>query len=314
MALKPLRRNYSFSDGELLDTSERIILAANRDAADLARFGFTAAKLAAVATARDAFYSFPQDEFYSGDMMAKTRDKNIAMGAMGNAAEEIVQRAILKFKKDSGEVARFKFQGYAKFKEAEKVMACETVVDAANLFLAQLADFGLTAAIISDLQTKIEAAKTARRTKADAVMTRDQKVGERVSLGNELYTMLTEIADTGKTLYENTDETKYNDYVLYGSDGTQTVSGTSPAAQIHAPSVSFDSEEQGFKFTNNGPKNLIIYFAADPTDEPTAITKSVDVGATVPMTAGELGWSATNVYFLIKNDSTEDCTFKLVVS
>lgn len=45
MALKPLKRNYNMSDGNLLEISSRITYAGNRDLADLPTYGVAQATL-----------------------------------------------------------------------------------------------------------------------------------------------------------------------------------------------------------------------------------------------------------------------------
>ena len=121
MALKALKRKYNFSDGDLSELSDSLLGFANRDSAEMAGYGYDAAKIAAIQALRDAFVAIPTDEYYSGEMMIATADKNTKFDVATNTAEGIVQRAVIRWNQGDPHVSQFGWAGYAAKKENDKL-------------------------------------------------------------------------------------------------------------------------------------------------------------------------------------------------
>jgi len=68
---------------------------------------------------------------------------------------------------------------------------------------------------------------TAIDVKQDAVKNRDIKTQDRIIKGNAVFKEITRLCNSGKSLFVNTDEAKYNDYVIHntpsGTDETPLV-------------------------------------------------------------------------------------------
>ncbi len=69
-----------------------------------------------------------------------------------------------------------------------------------------------TLAVLSELTQKFDDAMDAV---AAATETRDIQTQQRVEYGNALFAQLSELASIGKSIYEDKDEARYNDYVIY---------------------------------------------------------------------------------------------------
>jgi len=315
MAIKPIKRGYSFSDGTLAELADELVAYAVRDNAQMIGFGYDAAKLALINAKITAFKEFANDDYFTGLMMEATATKNEAIKSMSIAGQEIVQRGVIKFGKNSPQERALAFTGYAGKTDSEKISACRTTHKFATEKLDDLAGQGLTTAILDAFKDKITAADTALTDKRMAVSERDTAVHDRIKLGNDLYRDLVPLADTGKTIWENTDESKYNDYVIYDSQpNMHTVSGNAPATAVHAPSVTVSEAGDEIEITVTSG-TLTAYFSDDPTDEPAPGQATATISADVPYSgnAADLGWSSENFRLLLKNDGAADVPFIVVV-
>ena len=305
MALKPARRIYSFSDANLTETADKVLLACGRDIADFtARFSFDAADLTAAEGLRDTFIEFPIDENFSNAVSEAVIEKNKAMKKVDQFVSDILLMADLQYPVGDSKRARFEFPGYGKRKENERLGVAETVLDNANANIGDLDERGLSALMITNFGDAISAAREKLRIKIQTVQDRDAKSRDRVLAGNTLYSKLIEICKIGRQLYENTDESKYNDYIINPShaDDTEVVTGSPAPNAIHIPTVSFSAGSNRIVFENKGGDSLIIYFAAEVDDEPGVLAQTVAAGGTWEGTAEDLGWNATSTpNFLVKN-------------
>jgi hypothetical protein len=315
MALKPIKRAYAFSDGTLAELGDDLTGFALRDITEMEKYGYDNARIDGIKLKIAAFKEFPADEFYTGLMMEATESKNIAIKEMGEVAEGVVQRAVNKYDKNSAKVKSFGWTGYAGKKDVDKISACRTVHMQGTAKLSDLGSEGLTITILDDLKAKIDAADAAITSQRKSISDRDEAVNERITKGNDLYKDLVKLADTGKHIYEDTNEAKYNDYVIYDSaPGSQTVSGAVPAASIHQPSVAVNSASDEIEITVTSG-TLTVYFSEDPTDAPAPGQTTATVTSATPFTgtAASLDWSSVNFRLLLKNDDAGEVNFTVVV-
>ncbi|MFI5205090.1 MAG: hypothetical protein ACHQF2_11395 [Flavobacteriales bacterium] len=316
MAKKPVKRIYSFSDGSLSELGDELVMYAERDLADMTAFGYDQPRIDAIKLKIANFKDFSSDEVFTGLMMEATEDKNTAITNMSEVAEGVVQRAVTKYDRNSPKVKSFGYTGYGTKSDSDKTTACRDVHKQGTAKLADLASEGLTVAILDDLRAKTILADDAITEKRKRVADRDEAVNTRITMGNDLYKDLVKLADTGKHLYEDTNEAKYNDYVIYDNiANTQTVTGAVPAASIHQPSVAVTASENEIEIAVTSG-TLTVYFSDDPTDEPAPgqITATVDTANPFSGTAASLNWSAANNRLLFKNaDAVNEVPFTVVV-
>jgi hypothetical protein len=303
MALKEKKRKYGMADSSMAELGDSLVAFAERDLTEMTGYGYNQARIDQIKAKIAEFKDFAPDEYYVAQMMGATTAKNTALAAMGDVAEGVVRRAITKWGKDTHQVRAHGWAGYAGKKDAEKTAIARLVHKSGTDQLADLGSEGLTAAILTDLNNKITAADTAITAKASAVALRDQRTNERVTLGNEVYDLLVDLADTGKHIWEDVDESRYNDYLITDNPGnTQTATASIPAGVVHAPSVVVN--EPGDEIQVNCTEGKIqVYFSDDPTDDPQPgmPVRELEAGESWSGTAAELNWSPTNHRLLLKN-------------
>lgn len=315
MALKPIKRKYNFSDGTLAELGDALIAFAERDLVEMTIYGYDQPRIDLIKAKVLAFKNFMPDEYYTGLLMEATAQKNTAIFEMTQVAEGIVQRAYIKWDRDSYQAKAFGYTGYTGKTDADKMVVSRLVHKTGTDKLPDLAAQGLTALILGDLATKTTAADLAITKKAQKVSERDAAVNERITLGNDLYAELVKLADTGKHIWEDTNEAKYNDYVIYaGQPDTETVSGSVAAGAIHQPSVTIDNvaDEITVEITSG---ELTIYVSDDPTNDPQPGQTTFTVTPASPFngTAAQLNWTVTDFRLLLKNDGASDVAFSVTV-
>lgn len=95
----------------------------------------------------------------------------------------------------------------------------EDFADSTEDNLADLAGEGIDAATVTAIRAKRTAFNTALKDQRKAIKARNTGQHERIEKGNALYKPMVKHCNTGKNIWENSDESKYNDYVIYHETG-----------------------------------------------------------------------------------------------
>ncbi|WP_263603716.1 hypothetical protein [Chryseobacterium sp. PET-29] len=85
----------------------------------------------------------------------------------------------------------------------------------AQKYLTELSDEGLTSDKINTLIAQREALDLAIDAQAQGISDRDVAAEGRIEALNKLYQLLTKYAGTGQDIFYETNEAKYNDYIIY---------------------------------------------------------------------------------------------------
>jgi hypothetical protein len=212
---KESAREYSLSDGALIEKTDSIISFATRDTAELTPEGVTLARLDALKDKRDDFNEMEDDEEWEGLVSEKVEEKNIAAALCETTVHNIRRMAANVFGEGKPKYKRFGFEGINRLEEDKKPKAYYRVWRRATAALADLTDEGLTALKLSDFKTAIDDFDVKLDVVDDTIADRDAATEERIELGNEIYTELVKVSNTGKDYWFDKSEAKYNDYVIY---------------------------------------------------------------------------------------------------
>jgi hypothetical protein len=138
-------------------------------------------------------------------------------------------------------------------------------------------------------------------------------VHERVGVGNTMYTELVKLAEAGKRIWFEVNDSLYNDYILYPNQSSSTPPAEQQVFESEVTSLSvvnlsvtdLDGSET-LSASNTGTVPLRIYFSALPTD-----LAAPDVPALLPRdsgsgTAAQSGYLAgVREYLNVYNPSTQ---------
>ncbi len=213
MAQQVITRNYPFSDGTLKQTADGLVATIARDLADLTVRKVTAASNTNLINLITAFDEHSTDEELLGLVEAATNNKL----AKRTQAEKIIRsiRNMADIVYDGkGKYKSFGFEELTEMSDDNFYRLAKRVVRIGTKFLADLAPQGLDATILNNLKLLAKEFDDAIDAIEDAVENRDIETQERIKKGNALWKEMGILASVGKSVYEDVNEAKFNDYVL----------------------------------------------------------------------------------------------------
>lgn len=221
MPLKPLRRNYFMTDAELSSFTFNLLSSMTRDDTEFTARGVTSVERTALETLATAFESFPDDEFYRADITTAVEDKDALRETMSVNIRDIVQCAIIKWGEGSGRYKKFGTKNVGSEGDKAFLTTSRQVVTVGTAYLTDLSSVGLTQTMLDDLSADADSFHDALIAIYDAEELRDDKTQERIQKGNEIYEFVTKYCQIGKIIWDDVDEAKYNDYVIYPTEHHQ---------------------------------------------------------------------------------------------
>lgn len=286
------------SDSQLVGTCQTLLVGAKRDASEIADFGWSLLRIEALAQARISFSDMPSDMELSGTMMIATVAKNkLRKQATDHCMVQIMLRVEQHFGSDSLNFKRFQAADLHSESDAGFWLVLKRIHRQASNLLATLAPQGLQQVHLETLATLTTDFNDALEAQEVAIDNRNSAVQDRIEAGNALYAEMVKLADLGKRLWLNVDESRYNEYVLYAFRGgsepaekQQVMETTVEPLNVVSLSVTgIDGSEQ-LSMDNTGPAPLVIYFSAQPTDLPPPDLPPLPPATQRTATATELGY------------------------
>ena len=262
-----LTRDYKMSDADLLQRADLLGISIARDAADFAARAVDAARIALMTDARDAFDETSTDEELLGELMDKTLIKEELRREVEVAVRSIRNMADVQYK-GKGKYNSFGFDDLTHLTDNNLYRATKRIARVATKLLPSLALQGLTAPTITALTALNTTFDDAIDAVGDAVETRDLETQTRIEQGNTLWAHMSELALIGKGIYQDTDEARWNDYILNDSPSQSTYpknyTGTvNPSDVVIIATVPY-KESRVLTFTNTGAAALKFSLRVDP--------------------------------------------------
>ncbi len=302
-----VKRVYHFADSWLIELSNRSKTFITRDISEFAGFNVDAAAVTAFDGEINAFEAFETDEEFAGVQSEATEAKDAAMDAVKSDIRSIMTRVESKHKPKTARYRRFGTKGLNEMYNGQVLSCGRRVERVATAVLADYTDVGLTAVIITELGTKCQTLEDKIDEQADAIANRDIATEDRIEMGNALYDKLMNYCSFGQQIWAETDEAKYNDYIIYTSSGSlaQPIEGTvGPSLTVNVWNKKFEATAQ-LKIKSTGSTGLM---ACITTDALTACSEGVTInpGEEITVAVTELGDPATNEFLNITNLSASE--------
>ncbi len=251
------KRNYTLTDADLGLFATNLTIPMTRDATEFAAKGVTAADITDLGTAASDFLALPTDSYYEADLMLAAEEKNAFREAMEIKMRDIVQLAEIKWGQRSPQLKRFGAGQMTKESDAEFVVTANKVVNAGTLYLADLTPLGLTQAMLDALEADAGTMLTKMNAIHSAELERDIKSEERIEKGNELYALVVKYCEIGKIIWDDVDEAKYNDYVIYsypaGVPGKVLNMGFTPSTNTVSWDAELTADSYELQYAPNSP-------------------------------------------------------------
>ena len=270
MAVSNSFRNYKLTDAELCMFTSNLCNTMTRDLADLTDFGITAPKIAALKALGDAFEVLPSDEVLLAYVIAATEAKTAKAESVKETIRNMVTRCQIKWGADSWQEKSLAVKGMNNFTDDSLLVCARRVHSQMTTFLPDLADTGLTQAMLddmADLNDELEVAKNTQYTKTSE---REKDTEVRINKGNEIYALVATYCEIGKRVYAKSDPAKYNDYVIYASTSPGTL--TAPTNFVFEPIIydlTWDAVENATSYeiqSSTDGTNYTEYWTGPGTD------------------------------------------------
>lgn len=227
MKKKEVFRTFNFSDAVLITKGKEKIAFMKRDAAKFDGFGITVAAVTTLENSITAFSDGITDIEALSDQTEVTAIKDAKADELRVAIRDLMTRVELKFEQGTAKYKKFGTDILSKQSDAELLITGKRVVRVANTLLTELAEKGVTPAMlttITTLSTDFEELLIDMKIK---IGDRDIIQEERVELANSIYATLVSYTTTGRNIWNTSNAAKYNDYVLYNTPSGED-EGTPP--------------------------------------------------------------------------------------
>jgi len=314
MAKKEIITNFNFSFSELLEQSLEKQTYLERDQAELAPRGITPERLTAYAALLAAFQEISPDEVYKALLSAAVKKRDTTRKSLAIKLRDVAGVASIVLGDTSAEYRTFNYKKVSGSDAPEFLILAENIADRADDYIDQLSTNGITEEAILLIRTDIATFQQEIKDVATANGNRDIKTQERRTAANALYTDLSDMAEIAKVYYQDRDEAKYNDYIIYAhSETAQTRTGRLKAKQTKTRELEAINPETPIIIKNEGEAPLEAYFSQHTDGNPSpeggeGIFATIPPHETLTLTAGEnLGYNLEidAVHFTLRNPSED---------
>jgi len=213
--MQAIDKEFSMSFDELRMAVSNVIGSMNRDATEFAARGVTQLDIDAFETQGNEFEVFPSDNYYQSMISEEVEEKNTARKNCEQMMRKISGYVQQEWGLRSPKYKRLGMKDYQAARDSSFLYKAREVARVAEDYLADLTAIGLTQTMIDDLAAEAQTMEDEMNAINSKTELRDEKTQERVTKANALYSNLRKYCDIGKLIWEDVDEAKYNDYVIY---------------------------------------------------------------------------------------------------
>lgn len=218
-----VEREFAFTDGVLKQKADEVINLIDRDTVEFADRGYNAAKKTEFVNARNAVENVTSDEQFDAIKAHLTAQKDASRRLLEKTMRTVFNMAENAFGNGTAKYREFGDAEISRQTDSDLVRTAKITASTAQKYLVNLTPEGLTTAKITLLNTQRTTFDVAIDDQAKGISDRDVATEDRVETLNILYRLLVKYADIGKDIFYESDEAKYNDYVIY-----DTPSGFAP--------------------------------------------------------------------------------------
>ena len=230
MKKKVASRKYKLSDSKLKQLADQILMLIERDITAFQDRGFTPEKKILFEKKRDAFANQPSDEQLEAIKIGITEDKNNARTKLEKSLRTVYLTAKLLFSENSGKTKEFGNSDISRQTDNELVRNAKIAEDACDKYTIELATEGWTKDKTDQLKQQRQELDDLIDEQVKAVSKRNLITEERIEAGNDLYELIIRYADIGKDIWYDSNEARYNDYVIYDEPDSTAMPADEPDA------------------------------------------------------------------------------------
>lgn len=186
-----------------------------RDIEEFAKYGYTIEKADDLDDRISSFENFPTDREFEGDVMIATEKKNALTIETILKIRSVMLRVQDKYGKQSAYYKKFGASALSNLKDEMLLITIRRVARVGGMYLNELQEKGLTQEHIDELIVMANDFEALIALQSDAIADREIGTMIRTNTVNELYAELSKICESGKGIWKESNEAKYNDYIIY---------------------------------------------------------------------------------------------------
>jgi len=208
---------FKFPIPELCQRADKLAISYKRDENEFISYGYNGTTLITIETKTEELKQFPSDDYYGGLQKLTTDQKNESRSHLETNIVDLKTRVKLALGSKSVDYSLFRFNKLGSLNDNELVQYALHVVNTAQPMLEKLAERLVTQEMLDAILADRKKLDDAIDKQSTAISERREKKVKRNELANELYTLLSELSELGKTIWKNKNQAFYTDYVIYGS-------------------------------------------------------------------------------------------------
>ncbi|UFH32880.1 hypothetical protein LNP04_03940 [Chryseobacterium sp. C-71] len=212
-----VKRDFIIADSVLKQKADELMNLIDRDITEFTDRGYNAAKKTELIEARTAVENYPNDEQLEAIKMDLTAQKDAARSALEKTMRSIFNMAENVFGQFGARYKEFGNAAVSQQSDSGLVRIAKTMTATATKYLTELAEEGLTEDKITTLTTQRETLDAAIDAQAKGISDRNLATEGRIEALNRLYRLLSKYAGIGQDIFYETNEAKYNDYIIYNT-------------------------------------------------------------------------------------------------
>jgi len=210
-------RDFNFPDGKLVQVTDGVIQAVERDVAEFTARKVDPQKLVDLRALRDDFSDFPIDDYYAAEQGIKTEAKDLDRARLTTPLRTVFTAAENVFGINSKQYKQFGDAALTRLTDDDLIRNARNIVRTATKYLTQLGPEGIKEAMLTEITALILTFDDAVDVQLATQRERDIATTERIEKGNALYSALVKTCNTGKDIWFEVNEAKYKSYVIYNT-------------------------------------------------------------------------------------------------
>lgn len=215
MKKKREESHFNMSQADLVALANEKLLYLRRDAATLAGYDVSDARLDGLAQLTADFVALPSEDEGVQATAIMTGAKTAARTAALDTMQTILNKVKLLHHDQTPQYKAFGTSGLNRASDGDLYLGLVRCVRVGRANLATYAAKGLTAALLDQLETQNADLLRKVGEQHDAESKEATATQQRLKAGNALYEELTALCEAGKSAFVQTDVVRHADYVLY---------------------------------------------------------------------------------------------------
>lgn len=209
-----LKRNYNMSDGDLISFIDRIILVIKSNISDFLVYNIDIDSMNELYNQLRAFDSISFDDDYLYSAVEKNQVKDRLKSSLEKRLREMLVRVEFKYGRDTPEYRNFNVSLKNLQTEDGLISVSRRTYLLLYEMLADLAEVGLTSAMLDEFLELINEFEEARNTKTKAFTERTEMTKERIIMANTLYNKMKTLCAIGRGIYKDNSYARYKVFKL----------------------------------------------------------------------------------------------------